>query len=193
MMTCRCRTCPPSLNEWETHQAWLLAVIPDYLWQTNPETGKNWQKKRDYLTVVGDCGAVWQLKHTPTCSSNYSHIFTNTKRTYNRILHITRLWTYTAACSRLKPILLSFQMSLWHIPVRDKLSQRCTDLCHQHITLMHNWNSIHLLLFLLLLSPIHLPYPISSAFFTCLVNILHHCTVPHDWWYWPTLCTLWAA
>lgn len=52
---------------------------------------------------------------------NYSHIFTNTKWTYYRILHITRLWTYTAACLRLKPTLLSLQISLWAYPCERQM------------------------------------------------------------------------
>lgn len=72
-MTCGCWTCLPCWNEWGAHQAWLLALIPDYLCQSNPETGKKWQKKGDYLTLVGDCGTTWRLESIPACSQTFTH------------------------------------------------------------------------------------------------------------------------
>lgn len=58
----------------EVHWAWRIAVIPDYLWQSNPETGKNWQKKGDYFRAVGILQWVLHQKTNTYLSVNITGV-----------------------------------------------------------------------------------------------------------------------
>lgn len=84
-MTCGCWTCLLRLNEWGAHQAWLLALIPDYLYQSNPATGKKLAEERGLFdcggglwrdTAGGTYSITWQTSPavTPTLTYTYIHL-----------------------------------------------------------------------------------------------------------------------
>lgn len=135
-----------------------LTLIPDYLCQSNPETGKNWQRKGDYLTVAG---IDWERVHTPA----HRHAHWCTYALCNTLTH-----GKMHKCGRGHPSSFVHSWKCWCESWGiTAMTSGCDILPPQlgfHNSIPHYRS----------LPSIYLLYQPSET----LVNILHHCAEPHD-------------
>lgn len=87
------------VNEWGVYQAWLLALIPDYLCLSNPATGKKKIGKRK--------GIICQLRGVRQGHANNKHLFDHKYQNFQ--------WTLPAAWELISSIsILKILYKIYH-------------------------------------------------------------------------------
>ena len=160
-MTCGCWPCLPRLHEWGVHQAWLLALIPDYLCQSNPAAGKK-KKLAEERGLFDGGGGLWRDVEVRT----HTYMFIN-------ITHALAKATVT----KVQRCILQPQTGT-RMQLRSTLSSVAhTWACHCKRLTLPSSSSLSFLIHLPLPS---ISLPAQSARGESPLNILHHRALPHD-------------